>query len=78
MTEIHIDKRVDATGLACPLPLLKAKQALNTLEVGQVLEVITTDAGSVRDFKAYADLSNHELISTKENNQTYIHLLRRG
>jgi tRNA 2-thiouridine synthesizing protein A len=78
MTEIQIDKRVDATGLACPLPLLKAKQALNSLELGQVLEVTATDAGSVRDFKAYADLSNHELISTIENNQTYIHLLRRG
>ena len=78
MTEIQIDVRLDACGLACPLPLLKAKQALNSMSAGQVLEVRATDAGSVRDFKAYADLSAHELISTNEVDQVYIHLLRRG
>ena len=78
MTEIQIDKSLDARGLSCPLPLLKAKQALYTLKPGQVLEVKATDAGSVRDFKAYADLSSHELISTVEVDQVYIHLLRRG
>jgi len=78
MTEIHIDERVDACGLACPLPLLKAKQALNSMSAGQILEVRATDAGSVRDFKAYADLSAHELLSTEEVEQVYIHILRRG
>lgn len=78
MTEIQIDERLDACGLACPLPLLKAKQALNAMNAGQVLEVRATDAGSVRDFKAYADLSAHELISTEEVDQVYIHILRRG
>mgnify|MGYP000091130514 FL=1 len=78
MTEIQIDERLDACGLACPLPLLKAKQALNAMSVGQVLEVRATDAGSVRDFKAYADLSAHELISTIEIDQVFIHILRRG
>ena len=78
MTEIQIDERLDACGLACPLPLLKAKQALNAMSAGQVLEVRATDAGSVRDFKAYAGLSAHELISTEEVDQVYIHILRRG
>lgn len=78
MTEIQIDERLDTCGLACPLPLLKAKQALNAMNAGQVLEVRATDAGSVRDFKAYADLSAHELISTEEVDQVYIHILRRG
>jgi tRNA 2-thiouridine synthesizing protein A len=78
MTENQIDERLDACGLACPLPLLKAKQALNAMSAGQVLEVRATDAGSVRDFKAYADLSAHELISTEEVDQVYIHILRRG
>lgn len=78
MTEMQIDERLDATGLMCPLPLLKAKQALFKLKVGQVLEVLATDAGSVRDFKAYADLSDHDLISTVEVDQVYVHLLRRG
>lgn len=78
MTDIQIDERLDACGLACPLPLLKAKQVLNGMAQGQVLEVRATDAGSVRDFKAYADLSAHELISTEEVDQVYIHTLRRG
>ena len=78
MTEIEIDERLDACGLACPLPLLKAKQALNRLKPGQVLEVRATDAGSVRDFKAYADLSAHELLSTEEVDQVFIHIFRRG
>lgn len=78
MTEIQIDVRLDACGLACPLPLLKAKQALNGMAVGQILEVRATDAGSVRDFKAYADLSAHQLISTVEVDQVYIHIFRRG
>lgn len=78
MTDFQIDERLDACGLACPLPLLKAKQALNRLEPGQVLEVRATDAGSVRDFRAYADLSAHELISTEEVDHIYIHILRRG
>lgn len=78
MTEIQIDERLDACGLACPLPLLKAKQALMDMNAGQVLEVRATDAGSVRDFQAYADLSAHELISTVEVDQVYIHILRRG
>jgi len=78
MTEIQIDERLDACGLACPLPLLKAKQALNRLKPGQVLEVRATDAGSVRDFKAYADLSAHELLSTEEVDQVFIHIFRRG
>ncbi len=78
MTEIAIDVRLDAKGLNCPMPLLKAKQALNSMESGQVLEVEATDAGSVRDFKAYAELSPHELISTTEIDSVYIHLLRRG
>lgn len=78
MTDIYIDERLDACGLACPLPLLKAKQALNRLEPGQVLEVKATDAGSVRDFRAYADLSAHQLISTEEVDQVFIHIFRRG
>jgi len=78
MTEIQIDERLDACDLACPLPLLKAKQALNRLQPGQILEVRATDAGSVRDFRAYADLSAHQLISTEEVDKVFIHIFRRG
>ncbi|MFT5720330.1 MAG: tRNA 2-thiouridine synthesizing protein A [Motiliproteus sp.] len=61
-----ITQRVDARGLSCPLPLLKAKQALNRLQPGEVLQVLATDAGSVRDFKAFTDQSGDLLLHSGE------------
>ncbi|MFT6915633.1 MAG: tRNA 2-thiouridine synthesizing protein A [Motiliproteus sp.] len=61
-----ITRRVDARGLSCPLPLLKAKQALNRLQPGEVLQVLATDAGSVRDFKAFTDQSGDLLLYSSE------------
>lgn len=56
------DAELDASGLNCPLPLLKAKMELNRLASGAVLKVIATDAGSQRDFRTFARLSGHELL----------------
>lgn len=56
------DAELDASGLNCPLPLLKAKLELNRLASGQVLKVTATDAGSQRDFRAFARLAGHELL----------------
>lgn len=70
---IHV---LDVKGLSCPMPLLKAKQALNTMQSGEVLQVLATDAGSVRDFASYSQLSGHELISSVEQDGVYIHTLR--
>jgi len=78
MTEPTIDDILDASGLNCPLPLLKAKQALNRLAPGQVLKVIATDAGSIRDFKAYTDQSDHELMQSFTDEEPYIYIIRRG
>jgi len=78
MTEPTIDDTLDASGLNCPLPLLKAKQALNRLAPGQVLKVIATDAGSIRDFKAYTDQSDHELMQSFTDEEPYIYIIRRG
>ncbi|MBY4677826.1 sulfurtransferase TusA family protein [Marinobacterium arenosum] len=78
MAEIQIDQVLDASGLSCPLPLLKAKQALNGLAVGQVLQVIATDGGSVRDFKAYTDQSAHQLLESYTDQDRYIYIIRRG
>ena len=69
---------VDASGLQCPMPLLLAKRALNGMAAGQRLRVISTDQGSVRDFKVFSEQSSHRLISTEEHDGTYIHLLERG
>lgn len=72
------DQILDATGLNCPLPLLKAKKALNQLASGQVLKVIATDKGSVRDFKVFAEQSGHTLLSQWEQQATYFYLLEKS
>jgi len=78
LNENPADQVLDASGLSCPLPLLKAKQALNQLAVGQVLKVIATDAGSVRDFKAYTDQSDHDLLQSFSEGEQYIYIIKRG
>ncbi|TCK08840.1 sulfurtransferase TusA family protein [Marinobacterium mangrovicola] len=77
-TEAEITELLDASGLSCPLPLLKAKQALNKMAPGEVLKVIATDAGSVRDFRVYVDNSDHEMVDSFTEGECYIHIIRRG
>lgn len=78
MHENTFDEILDASGLNCPLPLLKAKQALSKMQSGQVLKVIATDSGSIRDFKAYTDQSDHELLETFTEQEPYVYIIRRG
>ncbi|NVK44639.1 MAG: sulfurtransferase TusA family protein [Oceanospirillaceae bacterium] len=78
MSQKEFDQLLDASGLSCPLPLLKAKQALSRMAVGERLQVIATDAGSVRDFKAYTDQSDHELLQSFSEDGRYIYIIRRG
>jgi tRNA 2-thiouridine synthesizing protein A len=59
---MQADKELDARGLNCPLPILKAKKALADMTSGQTLRVISTDAGSVRDFQAFAKQTGNELV----------------
>jgi len=59
-------KELDARGLNCPLPILRAKKALGEVESGQVLKILSTDPGSVKDFAAFAKQTGHELLSTAE------------
>lgn len=75
----RFDKDLDARGLNCPLPILRAKKALNEMRSGQVLRILTTDPGSVRDFNAFAQQTGNELISSSENeNKEFeFHLLRK-
>ncbi|GAB4215126.1 MAG: sulfurtransferase TusA family protein [Rhodoferax sp.] len=74
---MDFDKEVDARGLNCPLPILKAKKGLAELESGQVLRVIATDRGSLRDFQAFAKQTGHELIEQQTVGEEFIHILRR-
>jgi tRNA 2-thiouridine synthesizing protein A len=74
---MQVDKEVDASGLSCPLPILKAKKALSELESGQTVKVIATDKGSIRDFRAFAQQTGNELVEQETLGNTYIHVLRR-
>ena len=74
---MHIDKEIDTRGLNCPLPILKAKKALTDLQSGQLLKVLATDAGSVRDFQAFAKQTGNELIEQQTVGTEFIHIMRR-
>ncbi len=68
---------VDARELRCPMPLLKAKRALNAMASGQLLRVVATDSGSQRDFRVFAEQSGHALLSSDESDGVYTYLLQK-
>ena len=76
-THYHIDRELDARGLNCPLPILRTKKSLNDMVPGQVLKVVATDPGSVRDFQAFARQTGNQLLSSTENNGEYLFLMRK-
>ncbi|MCY1401417.1 Sulfurtransferase TusA [compost metagenome] len=75
--ELVCDVELDASGLNCPLPLLKAKLELNRLASGAVLKVIATDAGSQRDFRTFAELAGHTLLREEAEAGIYRYWLRK-
>ncbi len=74
---MQIDKEIDTRGLNCPLPILKAKKALSDMQSGQTLRVVATDAGSVRDFQAFAKQTGNELVEQQTHGKDFIHVMRR-
>ncbi|MFN5511626.1 MAG: sulfurtransferase TusA family protein [Burkholderiales bacterium] len=72
-----VDLEVDASGLNCPLPILKAKKALAALASGQTLKLVSTDPGSVRDFEAFARQTGNTLIAQHEQGAGWAFYLRR-
>jgi len=72
---MQIDVELDTKGLSCPLPLLKAKQALNTMEVGACLRVEATDAGSMRDFQSFIKQAGHTLFLAEELDGVFVYLI---
>ena len=68
---------LDASGLTCPMPLLKAKKALNGLQPGMLLRVIATDPGSVRDFEVFSAQSGHALLESRQEDGSYFYLLKK-
>jgi TusA-related sulfurtransferase len=74
---MNIDKEIDTRGLNCPLPILKAKKALAEMSSGELLRVVATDGGSVRDFQAFARQTGNELVEQESAGSDFIHVLRR-
>ena len=72
------DDELDASGLNCPLPILRAKKALNGMEAGKVLRIIATDPGSVKDFEAFAKQTGNELMASAEEDGKFTFLMRKG
>ena len=75
--DMDVNKELDTRGLNCPLPILKAKKALSDMESGQILKVVSTDAGSTRDFQAFAKQTGNELVEQQTVGSEYIHVMRR-
>lgn len=73
--EIH--KELDARGLNCPLPILKTKKALAEMTSGQILRVLATDPGSVRDFQAFSKQTGNELLSQAAEQKDFIFIMKR-
>ena len=74
---ITVDQELDTRGLNCPLPILKAKKALAGMNSGQLLRVVSTDAGSTRDFQAFARQTGNELVEQQTAGSDFIHVLKR-
>ena len=74
---IEVNRELDTRGLNCPLPILKAKKALADMTSGQLLKVVSTDAGSTRDFQAFARQTGNDLMEQQAIGSDFIHVLKR-
>ena len=75
---MKFDKEFDASGLACPLPIVKTKKALSDMATGQVLRVISTDPGSVGDMAAFTEQTGNQLLEQSSENKKYVFLLKKA
>ena len=74
---MNFDKELDARGLNCPLPILRAKKALNDMQSGQVLKIVATDPGSVKDFQAFAKQTGNDLLSHAAAQKEFTFFMKR-
>ena len=73
----EFDQELDCSGLSCPMPILKTKKAIDTMESGQVLKMIATDPGSTPDMEAYTKRTGHELLGAEEDGKTFIFYVKK-
>ncbi len=76
--DIDVDIELDLSGLQCPMPLLKAKLALNNMEPNQILKVVATDPGSEKDFHLFIDHSDHQILDFQKTELCYFYWIRKG
>lgn len=74
---MHFDKELDARGLNCPLPILRTKKALTDLQSGQVLKVLATDPGSVKDFQTFSKQTGHALLAHDETRKEFTFFMKK-
>lgn len=74
---MEFDRELDVKGLNCPLPILRTKKALAEMETGQVLRVLATDPGSLKDFEAFARQTGNQLLDQREENRVFEYFLKR-
>lgn len=74
----NVDVELDVTGLSCPMPLLKAKLALNNMESQQILKVVATDPGSEKDFQLFVEQSDHQILDFQKDEKAYFYWIRKG
>ena len=74
---MQFDKELDACGLSCPLPILKTKKSLSDMASGQILKVMATDSGSVKDMQAFAKQTGNELLSSDQTDKVYAFYLKK-
>ena len=72
MTTLKVDSELDCSGMLCPLPVVKTSQAIKTIEVGQVLKMISTDPGAPPDMEAWSRQTGHEMLESTEEDGVYI------
>lgn len=74
---MEFDKELDARGLRCPLPILRCKKGMAEIQGGQVLKVLATDPGAVKDFQSFCKQTGHELLSQEQQDKEFIFYLRK-
>ena len=74
----NFDQELDASGLNCPLPILRAKKAISSLSVGQVLRIVATDPGSVKDFEAFCKQTGNELLDSGEEDGKFVFSIKKS
>ena len=76
--EIDVDREIDLSGLQCPMPLLKAKLALNSMDSTQVLKVVATDPSSEKDFHMFVDQTDHQILDFQKDDSAYFYWIKKG